>query len=390
MAGIFGSFMRGFEGARSQRRQDEEDVYLRGERQYQAGRRGVMDEREDLGWTQGQEDRSRTLERDAQEYPIRFRSLVREDERGDIGLRADRFALDRQPVLARQADETHAENITSAKQMRSLRASQEGRASRAASIQNRLAEMQLSEAELAEQHRDFVRTIGAPARRFALTGDPAPLSQAWREVTDGDGELVQLEDGSYAAISPTTGEQKLGTRDEVLRALSMFATQPEAFLELRYQQAYGKNTSEQPAAVQEAEYVRGILPKEEGETDQAHALRAWMTSNLRQAKAPQEFYAETLKSLLENRDPMADAEKQKADFEDAKATADQLTEEYILRLSSGGGARGGLGSAMRQRDAGVDPQYENPQGDQPPSPGAVRAPDGYWYVRQGNGWARFD
>lgn len=290
MAGTFSNFMRGYEGARRQRFEDEDRQFQRAEREYMQGRRGVLDQRQDVGWEQGQEDRSRMLERDAQEYPLRLRSLEQGVESGDLGLESQRFQVGRQPIEARYRDEAHTESMAGQRQGRGIRASQEARAQAQHRIQMEMAELGLDEAKLQREHQEFVRTIGGPARRFMMTGDPKPISEAWRQAIGGDGELVQQKDGSYAAIAPNGEVMKsFGSREDVIDTLSMFASQPEAFLELRYQQAtgQGRGGQRQPAAIQEAQFVAEILPRRQGESEREHMLRAYEITKLRNMERPE-------------------------------------------------------------------------------------------------------
>lgn len=356
MAGIFGNFMQGYEGARRQHAEDENRRFLRDDRQYQQAereyqteRRGVVDERQDLTFEQGQQDRTRTLARDEQEYPLRLQSLRQGVEGAGYGLQVAKHQATRLPTEARQADELHGVRMAGARQQNA-----------AASVQQKLAEMNLSEAELAREHRDFVRTIGAPARRFAITGDPKPLSDAWRSVTGGEGELVRLEDGRYAIETPGAEPQVLGGREQVMNVLSTFSQQPEAYLDLQYQRAFGQNQAGRlPAAIQEAEYVRGMLPREEGESDQQHGLRSWMTANLKSATAPQEFYAQTLRELMSEQDPMTG---KRPDFEEAKRFAEEMTREYTNQLTGSrrGQGRGAAETGQPLGDAMGQPKQQIP------------------------------
>ncbi len=371
MANTFGNFMRGFEGARQQRRQDEEDAWRRQEREYLTGRRSVTDGREDTTWDQGQQDRQRTLSRDDQEYPLRFRSLEQGVALGDLGLQADRFRVERQPVEAQQSDALFAENIAGQRQMRGIRGAQEGRANAAHRIQMEMAELGLDDARLQAEHRQFVQTIGGPARRFALTGDPAPLSEAWRSVTGGDGNLVRQQDGSYAAVSANGEATPLGSREDVINALSMFAERPEAFLELRYQQQFGagRQGGRQPAAIQEAEYIRSVLPRQEGESERDHAMRALDYRNRARTKPPEQEFREIMGRIIEQQSAMGG----QADVEAAAAQARAI-----------------MSQSLRERTDPVAQQGPSRDGGSPPMPGAQRAPDGNWYVQQNGQWYRVD
>jgi hypothetical protein len=387
MAGIFGSFMRGYEGARGQLRDDEEQRYLRGEREYQGERRGVLDQRQDVGWEQGQEDRARDLGRDEREYPLRFQALEQGVEAGGLGLEQARFQVARQPIEAQQGDEAHALNIRSAQQGMNLRGAAEGRAQAQHRIQMEMAELGLDEARLQAEYTQFRNQLAPAARQFVMRNDPKAIEDFWNSTLGKDNpiQIIQAEDGSYAS-QPVGGgpAQKIGSREDVLRMVDAFSRSPTAYLDTLHGLTFGggrggRGGGAPPAAIQEAEYVASLLPALPGESAQDRMLRAYEISKYKGMERPEDarrrIAAEVAKGMTQpdmtgqpgRIDPDALAEQVNAIM--SVVYGDQQT------AGLGGQQSMGLGAAMQQPGAppaaGGMPTPAGPQGAalvQPPEP----------------------
>lgn len=389
MAGIFGNFMRGYEGARRQLTEDEERRYLAQERAYHGERRGVIDQREDLGWEQGQEDRARGLERDAQEYPLRFRSLEQGVESGDLGLQSARFAVGRQPIEAQQADELHGLNVQGAQQGMRMRASAEGRAAEMHRIQREMAELGLDEAQLQAQYTQFRNQLGPAARQFVMRNDPKAIEDFWNSTLGAENpiRIVQSEDGTYASVPAAGGEpQPIGTREDVLRMVDAFSRSPTAYLDTLHGLTVGglgggRGT---PAAIQEAEYVASLLPELPGESPRDRMLRAYEISKYRGMERPEDARRKIASEIAQSMTTMTGQI-------DPAALRERV--DQIMGAVYGDQQTAGLGAAMRGQSGAPQqpsaPQQAQPDGA-PPVQGARQAPDGNWYVQQDGRWYRVD
>lgn len=356
----FGSFMRGKAAAQSEQdrerqlQRDEEDrAFQQSERQYQTQRRGVLDERADTTWGQQQEDR--VEDRDWQKY-------VRGAQKQDRA-----FQLERRPIETQQRDQLHNLNVRGAQQGMNIRAAQEGRAAARDQMQMQMAELQLDDANLKREHRDFAAKIGAPARRFAITGDTKEISAVFREVAGGEGELVKKDDGTYAIATPE-GETPIGTRDDVMNVLATFAQSPEAYLNLRYQAATGgvRNGGKLPASVQEIEYIAKRMPRLEGESDQDHFMRAAEFVKRTGVRDPEVEFRSTMLKIM-------DAQR----AETGRADRDAAVEEarYIMgqKLSP---SRPGGGQARSAGQTQDDPIDVTTLASKPPPGTWVKLPNG--------------
>lgn len=301
----FGSFMRGMgagqaqqDRARQFQREEEDRAYQQGEREYQQQRRGVIDQRQDTTWDQSQADR--VEDRDWQRY---MRGAQREDRD---------YTLQRRPIEAQQKDAAHDLNMQSTRQAMGIRGAQAQRSAQADSIKLQMAELGLDEAQLVRQHREFAAKIGGPARRFAMTGDTRELSAVWREAVGGDGELVQKQDGTYVIASPTQGEQPIGSRDDVITALSTFSQSPEAYLTLQHQLAtgIGQRGQRAPAAVETLEYYARRMPQRQGESDEDYFARVSGAANQAKSRPEQERFEALMQRIMSTQevpDPQAAA-----------------------------------------------------------------------------------
>lgn len=379
MAGIFGNFMRGYEGARGQLRDDEEQRYLRGERAYHGERRGVLDQRQDVGWEQGQEDRSRELTRDQEEYPLRRRALEQGVESGDLGLRAARFNVDRQPVQAQQEDARFAEDIAGSRQMRGMRGAAEGRAQQQHRIQMEMAELGLDEARLQAEYTQFRNQLAPAARQFVMRNDPKAIEDFWNSTLGRDNpiQIIQAEDGTYLSQPAAGGEpQPIGTREDVLRMVDAFSRSPTAYLDTLHGLTFGGGRGQggraAPAAIQEAEYVASLLPALPGESQQDRMLRAYEISKYKGMERPEDarrrIAAEVAKGMTQ-----PNAMTGQPGRIDQAALAEQV--DAIMGVvygdqqtaGLGQGQQMGLGAAMRpgNQPAGGAPSAAS-SGGQPP------------------------
>ncbi len=366
MAGTFSNFVYGLNNARQQHRQDREDEWLRREREFQRQRQVEQDGRTQQEHDWKVEDRPEQ----ARQLGLRGAILDQNWQAGDQTLQLNRHKIERLPIEAQQADELHGLNIQNTRQAMGVRASQEARANAQHRIRMELDQLGLDEERLAAEHRQFASAIASGARRFMMNGDTKELSQAWRTAmgSEGSGELVKTGANRYVLVDPDTGdEQEIGSRDDVFNVLSTFMQRPEAFLELRYQQQFGGGqTGKQPSAVQQSEYVRRNLPRQEGESDQQHALRAWMVSQQAKAKSPSAVYQEVLAARLH--DGMKDNEVAEVD-----ASARRIAELYAQHLQHGGQAPAEPRSGGSARIAQPQTQAEF---DTLPSGTQFQAPDG--------------
>lgn len=359
MAGIFGNFMRGYEGARRQLSEDEERRYLAQERQYQQERRGVLDERDDVVWDQGQEDRARGLERDAAEYPLRFRSLEQGVESGDLGLQSARFAVGRQPIEAQQADELHGLNVQGAQQGMRMRASAEGRAAEMHRIQREMADLGLDEARLQAQYTQFRNQLGPAARQFVMRNDPKAIEDFWNSTLGAENpiRIIQAEDGTYLSQPAAGGEpQPIGTREDVIRMVDAFSRSPTAYLDTLHGLTMGARGGRgTPAAIQEAEYVAQLLPEVPGESPRDRMLRAYEISKYRGMERPEDARRKIAAEVARGMAAMGG----QIDGAALRAQVDEIMGAvYGDQQTSGLG----LGAAMQGRGQPAGPAPQIPQG----------------------------
>lgn len=228
MAGIFGGYLQGVDAARRQQQEDARARIAAEERAYQQQRRGVMDQREDLSFEQGQEDRARKIS----DYEQDRSYLVdverpRADRRAARDERIGQFKEDRLPVEAERDDQEFLWKM-----------GKEKRAAREEALRSQLLEYGLDEKRVAAEARRAGEVFKPAVAEYARTGDPRVFADwANRTVAINDPITInQNEDGAWVMQSRSGQPQVLGTADDVMR-VARSLTNPDVFLEFKASQA---------------------------------------------------------------------------------------------------------------------------------------------------------
>lgn len=397
MAGIFGNFMRGYDGARRQHAENEDREYmrgerdhLRGEREYQGQRRGVVDQRQDVAWDDSREDRTRQLGYEVEERPLQMQSLR---NRAAV----DQHNVDRLPVRTARED---------AEYQAAMRGHQRN---------ERVQNMQIASAESEDARQQALREWQAERQKIyqiGRSGRPedviARMDELYSHIDDGkDSSGVQVnDDGQYIIPGPDGKPQVIGGIEQLIEFADMYVSRPEVFGEAwernraeRSQMLHGRNRD--PAAIQEAEYVASLLPPLPGETAQEHRFRAYELTKFRNMERPEEARRKIATSVYESMSSSM--------FGSGQVDTNELNQRVeaimgaIYSDASRGGARGqsgggsGIGDVMRgaQQGGGQQaprqaapaggqggaPQQQAPAGDSPYRDGTtLRGPDGRLYV----------
>lgn len=397
MGGILSGLMDGYRTGRADFRADE--MYAA-----EKARRAKMEQRDDLTFQQGQEDRNYGLTRrpivDAQNDAAHAAQMT------NYGLqqRVSQHNVDRLPVIDAQADAQHAlqldlsrENIAGAKQRRGIAAEQQARQ------RKEWGREDLQDAV------DATRRMIAPAFfAGARSGDWSKLAASWNASPLGRTSPVDaIEQGPDGTITAIVGGKPLFRGNvEAFQGFVAQATDPtQAFADMDARRRvtedrqYGINprgSQQDTAVIRETNEVFRRLTPMEGESENDRWNRAYRTVN-EKGHTPLEdvhakVYQQALKSLQEN--PMA---SRGMTPEEMSAAAFQAADDYVAKMQ-----QRGIGAiAGQQRGAGVaDGSTEQPPARGPaqpgealraaPSagsdqaagmpPGARQAPDGNWYI----------
>lgn len=401
MPGIVQSMFRGMYDAEDRQRLRKEQQFADEERDYQSGRRSVLDSRQDTAWSQGLEDR---------DYELNTARPMRE-ESSRIALEGQRFDATRRPIIARHEDEAHSSNMAGARLNREVTSAQAGREKqrylwdlqdheREAPIKAKLAELQMDEVTFRQQVAEAQNGYRKAAAEFQRTNDPRVFADWYnRDIQDGNKvRFEQDKDGAWVAI-PEVGEpRKVGSAEDV--AMYAYAlTNPDVFLEsmvaTRAAQreaaaAEAKARAEHPerfnklimapdgtmqtvdlgnrkaAPVTDAQggAVRGILngrgnsvpadlqkveaifkrlPTIEGESDDARWMRAWDKMTRSKSTSPEAavagFYQALTKNLVKpDITGRVDPKAVAAAQEQAKQLTNEFAREYYPELFDRSGA----------------------------------------------------
>jgi len=259
MAGIFGGYLSGVRAAREQRRQDTEDAYLANERAYQQRRRGVIDERSDLTFEQGQTDRTERLTREAED-----RDRLVNVERP----RADRLADMTERAAARK--EARAPIEDAREDQRFLwEMDKNERSKRESALRMQAEQYGLDEKRIAAEARAAAAAFRPVLAAYVRTGDPRVVV-GWANQTvakDDPITIDQNEDGTWFFKSKSGQPQTLGTADDVIRVARMM-TNPDVFLEMQASQAKARAE----AAQAEAAYPERFTEMVNDETGALHLV----------------------------------------------------------------------------------------------------------------------
>jgi hypothetical protein len=228
MAGIFGGYLSGLDAARRHRQQDVDAAYAAEERAYRQQRRGVVDEREDLSFGQGQEDRATRLARETED-----RQRLVDVERP----RADRMADMTERVAARKEARMPVEEAREDQKFL-WQQSREGRDARADALRMQLAEYGLDEKRVEADARRAAAAFRPVLADYARTGDPRVVAEWANQTVAKDDPITidQNEDGTWFFKSESGQPQTLGTADDVIRVARMM-TNPDVYLEMQASQA---------------------------------------------------------------------------------------------------------------------------------------------------------
>lgn len=240
MAGMVAGFLQGVNQARAHQQQDAEARYLAGERDYQRQRRGVTDQRADLTFDQGQEDRASRLAREAEDRAyLTGVERPRADRRADRAERVESFREGRMGTEAQQADQKFLWQMK-----------REDRDARMDGLRAQLAQYGLDEQRVAAEARQAQEAFRPAVAAYARTRDPRVFAEwANQTVARNDPiEIYQNEAGDWVFQSQSGQPQVLGDADNVMRAARML-TNPDVFLESQAAQA--KARAEAAAAEQE-------------------------------------------------------------------------------------------------------------------------------------------
>lgn len=240
MAGMVSGFLSGVNQAREHQRQDYEARRLAEERAYQQQRRGTLDQREDMTFDQGQQDRASRLAREAED-----RAYLTGVERPRIDRRAERtdrmeaFRESQQPVEAERESQKFLWQMQ-----------REQRDARADGLRQQLLQYGLDEKQVQAEARMAEEAFKPAVAAYARTRDPRVFAEwANRTVAKDDPiEIYQGDDGRWIFQSRSGQPQVLGSADDVMRTARML-TNPDVFLEFQASQA--KQRAEAAAAEQE-------------------------------------------------------------------------------------------------------------------------------------------
>lgn len=228
MAGIFGGYLSGLDAARRHRQQDVDAAYQADERTYRQSRRGVMDEREDLAFDQGQMDRASRLSREAED-----RARLVDVERP----RADRMAEMTERAAARKEARAPVEEEREDQKFL-WQMNREKRDAHADALRNQLAQYGLDEKRVAAEARAAAAAFRPVLSDYARTGDPRVVAEWANQTVAKDDPITidQNEDGTWFFKSESGQPQTLGTADDVIRVARMM-TNPDVYLEMQASQA---------------------------------------------------------------------------------------------------------------------------------------------------------
>ena len=228
MAGMVAGFLSGVGIARQQQQQDEAARIAAEERMYQRGRRGTLDQREDMSFDQGQGDRAMRLQAYQEDRGyLTGTERPRADRRAAREERVSEFREGRMGTEAQQADQKFLWQMK-----------REDRDAHMDGLRAQLAQYGLDEQRVAAEARQAQEAFKPAVAAFARTNDPRVFAEwANQTVAKNDPiEIFQNEAGDWVFQSQSGQPQVLGKAENVMRAARML-TNPDVFLESQAAQA---------------------------------------------------------------------------------------------------------------------------------------------------------
>lgn len=261
--GLFDSFQRAVDLGRARRAQDEERLYIQGERAYQDARRAKLDPINDelLGLQVGE------ARFNAEGQPLRRRQQIAQTTSAETGAKLGEFNLRRAPTLAAQQDTLHGLNVESAGLNMTLarnRDAREGarhkRDMEESDYRLQAQKLQLSSAQIDAERKELLakwlaekQPIYALGRKGEHDKVLGRVERLYKEVNDGNGDsgVRYSPEIGYHVIDTDTGEvvDKLGGIDGLFDYIDMYAKVPEIFEESYVRQ---RNAAAQRAAAEAA------------------------------------------------------------------------------------------------------------------------------------------
>ena len=349
MAGTFSNFMRGYEGARRQRADDEDRQWQRGEREYQQQQRAIIDPLRQRHLEAQVGSTERESQWALEDRPINQQMLEDRAAGARIARQTGEYNYGLLPELTRQQNELHADRMATGRQSRQVQAQQEAR-------RRQLEELKLDEAGYQAQKRNLFRTLGPELREFQHTGDPSRLGPAWRDAfgLEGEGGVVKIGENEYGIQTPD-GVQSLGTQEDVFRFGTSLLMDDNTLMGVLT--GMNQNGGNDPAAVKTLKHLEERFPRREGESKEDQSARIYALHNQAKTRSEQERFEGLMQRIMGD-NPMTTPDKA---AEQARAIMAQS-----FRTEPTAGARGGtIARTGKTRDDPI-PEWEI---DEKPAPG---------------------
>jgi hypothetical protein len=261
-------------------------------------------------------------------------------------------ALHREPLLQAREAELFGLDVEGRRQNIAAGRQQMGFAAENQAEQRRVRQRVWDEASLQDEIDKATRAVSPAFMRGQALGDWGPLKDAWNRTMGQHGAQVDaIEQGPNGQIGVlVNGKQKIFNSADELQGFIADALDPtDAFAAMganrrgRMRDAAGGS----PSYVQEIEYLRGIMPKREGESDGDHIGRVLEYRNRARSKSPDEEFRGLVAKFMADgyTKPEAAVERARAVMEQSfrqppRGTFDDVDfSRHPWAASSQGGAR---------------------------------------------------
>lgn len=280
----------------------------RAKEQYESDkvRQVKADQRGDVQWSQGQEDRVRDIDWQGQERDQQRQHWTQNATVFNQGQEDRAHAIGRRPVLEAREDEAHTLGVEARRQQIAAGRQQMGFAAEDQANQRRARKREWDAVSLQEEMDKATRVVAPAFIRGNQTGDWSQLKDAWNNTMGAHGAKVDaIESGPGGKIGVlVNGKQRIFNSADELQGFIVDALDPsEAFATMAenrkalQRSALGGDRGA-PAAIQETDAIFNRLRPEQGESESDRWMRAYALRSQKAGMSPQQAGAGFYQALM--------------------------------------------------------------------------------------------